>query len=48
MIDAAAVVPVSQPKRVVLGVMSGLIMGGGLGVAVVFVHALLSNSAAPP
>ena len=43
-IDAAAVVPTSQPKRVVLGVMSGLIIGGGLGVAVVFVHTLLSNT----
>lgn len=42
-IDAAAVVPVSEPKRVVLGVMSGLIIGGGLGLAVVFVHTLLSN-----
>ena len=43
-IDAAAVVPTSQPKRVVLGVMSGLIVGGGLGIAVVFVHTLLSNT----
>ena len=43
-IDPAAVIPVSQPKRLVLGVMSGLVLGGGLGLAIVFVHALLSNS----
>jgi capsular polysaccharide biosynthesis protein len=43
-IDQAAVIPVSQPKRLVLGVMSGLVLGGGLGLAIVFVHALLSNS----
>jgi capsular polysaccharide biosynthesis protein len=43
-IDPAAVVPVSQPRRLVLGVMSGLILGSGIGIGLVFVHTLLSNS----
>jgi capsular polysaccharide biosynthesis protein len=42
-IDSAAVVPVSTLKRLILGVMSGLILGGGLAVAGVFGHTLLSN-----
>ena len=42
-VDPAAPVPVSQKKRVALGLMSGVILGGALGVALVFVHALISN-----
>src|SRR5262245_8334671 len=43
-VDSAAPVPPAGKKRVVLGVMSGLILGGAVGVGLVFVHALLSNS----
>jgi capsular polysaccharide biosynthesis protein len=42
-IDAASVVPVSGLKRLVLGTLSGLILGAGLGIAGVFGHTLVSN-----
>ena len=43
-VDPAAPLPPGGKKRIALGVMSGLILGGGLGIGLVFVHALISNS----
>jgi capsular polysaccharide biosynthesis protein len=43
-IDPAAVVPVSQTKRLLLGVMSGIILGSGFGIGLIFLQTLLSNS----
>jgi capsular polysaccharide biosynthesis protein len=43
-VDPAAPVPAGGLRAVALGVMSGLILGGGFGVGLVFVHALISNS----
>src|SRR5262249_55069684 len=42
-VDPAAAVPPGGLKHRVLGVMSGLILGFGLGVGIVFAHALVSN-----
>jgi capsular polysaccharide biosynthesis protein len=42
-VDPPAPVPAGGPKHMVLGVMSGLILGCGLGVGIVFAHALVSN-----
>jgi capsular polysaccharide biosynthesis protein len=43
-VDPAAPVPAGGMRALALGMMSGIILGGGLGVGVVFVHALISNS----